>query len=174
MKEISFLILVAVLSPPIFSQEPNSALLARIEEIKNYSSAEGIWEGVYHVKHAPEELLETMEDDGSLLSGYGIRLDLKNSENPSLYLKFDSNSSWEKISGEAYYFPDQFGWQFLLDRNSGFWVERYIISVERTAEFKANISFTRTVHNWYIEQGHEYVPRYYSVFGVGEIEKHNK
>lgn len=171
-----FLIILFVISAAVIAQENSSeqAFKIRLDEINSYPSKNAIWEGAYRVRYVSPELLRSNELEGGHPESVGLRMDITDSENPNFFLKFDENTGWSQLEGELYLFETEFGWQLLVDRSAGFWVERYLVSVERVSEYEAQFAFVRTVHNWYVPDNESDTPVFFTVLGDGSLFLKNR
>jgi len=150
-------------------QDPEIAKQVRVGEIKSWSSAVGTWEGTYFVEAAPEDLLQSMADEGTDKSGIGIKAVLQE-DKAAVFFKYEPDSQWTEIGQEVHLIPDNVGWHVLMANEGGVWLERYFVSFSRISEEVAEIVVTRTVHNWHVPDG-EQGPVTYHVFGAGQVTR---
>ncbi len=63
---------------------------------------------------------------------------------------------------------DTGGWIVHAQNHDGVWIEKYIFSFSRHTETMAYTSYTRTVHNWYVEPGADDKLEFFTAFGEGK------
>ena len=169
---MKYILLLLLFSPFAFAAENeiDPLIVKKIDEIKNYSTIEGTWEGFYHVKSGPDAVFKVLKKDGVLTSGLGVRIIISANTKPKVFFKLTANSDWQESDGNINFVPDQLGWHIYIARDGGVWLERQWLSVARVKDKKAVITVTRTVHNWYGSYNENLLEHYY-VFGSGVLNK---
>lgn len=163
------LLLILFSSASAYEQEEKTETQKRIEEIQSWTSPVGTSEGKYVIKTLSEELLGYLGDDVPKDTEVAIRLLLRE-DKASLSFNFDPDSNSFDPAEEVQLAPDKIGWQILMRREGGVWLERFLFSFTRIEEDTANFVVTLTVHNWHII-GEDNAPVTYYVVGAGQVTK---
>ncbi|WP_298445749.1 hypothetical protein [uncultured Ferrimonas sp.] len=162
------LVLIFSFSATVQGQQVDPLITKKIEQIQSYESVEGTWEGSYAVKSSPQELLDNLNKSG--VSEIGVKVVLFKNSKPKVYFRNTPEEEWAENDGNVNFINDQLGFHIYITRDGGVWLERYWLSFARISERAANMTFTRTVHNWFQEPNIE-APEYYHVFGTGAVKK---
>ena len=176
MKAIDVLVLTALLMCPVASNAQDDSRFeaertARVQEIESYESVAGTWEGHYFITSAPDDLMAALADSGTKDEGARIRIVLADQERPKVYLRYPDDDDWDLLEGQASFFANSAGWLIYVEYAEGVWIQKYSITFDRIKEREAAITFTRTVHNWFIPEPEPNVIDFYHMFGVGKVMK---
>ena len=176
MKRIRFLILAVLASCSFFNDDQDDALsnplvAARKATIDSYEPAIGTWEGTFFITSAPDGLMESFTRNGTKEHGVRIRVELSNQDDPTVALRYPDENTWNPIQGPTKYFSNNLGWQVFIERSGGVWIEKFSITFDRVKEREAAITFTRTVHNWYLIEAEPNLVDFYHMFGAGRVSK---
>jgi hypothetical protein len=110
-----------------------------------------------------------MKEEGEDPSRIGIRIVLGEDE-VVVYIQWELDGEWSKIGKESYLIPDSIGMHVITTDKGGVWQERWFLTFIRIEEEVAEITLTRTVHNWYVIKGSG-GPKTYYVFGAGQVAR---
>ncbi len=138
--------------------------------LEPYKSYKGEWAGTLRTVSGTKDVIRAWEDDPEIPRNIGLRIKVDDGENVEVYFRHGDNSPWVRSDGVITYTPDLLGFHVHIAREGGVWLERVWISVARLKEDSAQITYTRTVHNWKKVEG-ETAGEFGSIFGIGNAKK---
>jgi tetratricopeptide (TPR) repeat protein len=174
--KFSFFTIFICFSYNIFASTGGLDLTANVQkktmEIKSYTPITGTWIGHYNVKSMPKGVFDDsseVSESDFLKNGVSIKLIISSLGDVQLYLKYKATNDWKELEGDIKINVDLLGFQIIVLRKGGVWIERYWFSIVRTADLQAKIISTRYVHNWFVKNRKQ--TEFSSIYSEGIINK---
>ena len=137
--------------------------------IITYTPYYGVWEGEYHIEYMPHGIEPADKGDSAYVNGVELKVAIS-TDNIQIWFKHSEKEEWRELTGKKRIVGDNIGWSIYVERSGGLWREKYWITFTRIEQNTANVSVTRTVHNWSGNTPEGYLA-FFSVFGIGQANK---
>ena len=138
------------------------AMQKRAKEMNSFGSIDGNWQGSYDIKTIRPSFME-----GKQPKKLHVILEVESGE-AKVSISLDKGEL-KKLMGEITLIENTAGWLVQYQAHNGVWIEKYIFSFSRDTETMAFSTYTRTVHNWYVEPGEDDKLEFFTAFGVGKV-----
>jgi hypothetical protein len=153
-----FLVLAALLQ--LLPLAAAQTLQERAEQLQSLGALDGVWTGRYEFVYASPVLpTSDVTDMCAEVTISGAEVTIR--------VAWAPEDDLVALDGDIVAFPDSNGFILHVQRAQAPWVEKWVMTFDRSAENRAYSSVTRTVNNWFVPSDAPKGSEYFSMHGVG-------